>query len=48
MLSTLRRALYIIARGIGDILSVSRGRAGTRAGRRAIGRTLEILLRNLF
>lgn len=48
MLTALRKALYIVARALGDILSIKRGKVGTRIGRRAIGRTFGVLMKNLF
>lgn len=43
-----RRILYFVARALGDIASVKRGRVGTRIGRRALGRLFGLLLRNFF
>lgn len=45
---TARRYSYLVARGLGDIASVRKGRVGTRIGRRAIGRATGLLLRKLF
>jgi hypothetical protein len=44
----IRRILYFVGRAMGDILSVKRGRMGTRIGWRALGRFASIILRNIF
>jgi hypothetical protein len=43
-----RSFLYKLARFLGDVNAVKRGRVGQRVGRRAAGRGLGRILRNLF
>lgn len=43
-----RSFLYALARLMGDIQAIRRGRVGRRLGRRAAGRGLGRLLRRLF
>jgi len=43
-----RSLLYKLARLLGDVNAVKRGRVGRRVGRRAAGRGLGRLLRKLF
>lgn len=43
-----RSFLYKLARFLGDVNAVKRGRVGRRVGRRAAGRGLGRLLRDLF
>jgi len=43
-----RSFLYKLARLLGDVNAVKRGRVGRRVGRRAAGRGLGQLLRKLF
>lgn len=43
-----RGLLYYLARLLGDIQAVQRGRIGRRIGRRSAGRSTGRLLRNLF
>jgi hypothetical protein len=43
-----RSFLYKLARFLGNVNAVKRGRVGQRVGRRAAGRGLGRILRNLF
>ncbi|MBN2860904.1 MAG: hypothetical protein JXK93_11620 [Sphaerochaetaceae bacterium] len=43
-----RSALYRIARILGDVQAVKRGRVGQRVARRVTGRATSRFLRNLF
>ncbi len=45
---TFRGFLYWLARLLGDVNAVKRGRVGRRVGRRVAGRTTGRILRNLF
>lgn len=45
---TFRSFLYALARLLGDVNAVKRGRVGRRLGRRVAGRGLGRLLRRLF
>lgn len=45
---TFRSFLYLLARLLGDLNAVSRGRVGRRMGRRVAGRISGHVLRKLF
>ena len=44
----MRKLLYKLARLLGDVNAVKRGKVGKRAGRRAAGKVSGKLLRRLF
>jgi len=48
MTMSFRSLLYMIARLLGDVNAVKRGRVGRRVGRRVAGRTTGRILRNFF
>ncbi len=45
---TVRGILYAIARGLGDLTAVRRGRVGRRVGRRLTGKATGRLLGRIF
>ncbi|WP_164215946.1 hypothetical protein [Virgibacillus sp. YIM 98842] len=47
-INSIRRFLYMLARILGDVNAVKKGRAGRRAGRRIVGRGAGRMIRKLF
>lgn len=45
---SVRGALYKLAKALGDVSAVQKGRIGRRVGRRAVGKITGRMLRRLF